>query len=411
MQWDRKWTSGTLDVATTTASRRPVGPIPIERVVTGEIMANEKGTFFHTRDYCNLRIADSPNTPTSKGRHALAVAANKPEIAELELDRAIFIDTETTSLSGGTGTYAFLIGCGWIENQRFRVDQFFIRNPSEEPSLLDHLESTLKKFEWVISFNGTTFDLPLIQTRLIMNRRRFSIVALASLDLLQVARRLWRYRLNDRSLGSLESSILDIRRGPDVAGHLIPSLYLQYLRSGDARPLGRIFSHNRQDIVSMALLIEHVTNVLANWTTDEKNGSTVLGIARAHHMAGDVDTALAAYSRALDLSLDQTSETLAQREVSLIHKRAHDWSVVLTIWNQMALRNDRDAIWALVELAKYHEHRSHDWQSALRYARRARDLSVQDQISIPLRLGTLAIDHRIARIEHHLDAQLHRPNE
>ena len=161
----------------------------------------------------------------------------------------------------------------------------------------------------------------------------------------------------------------------------------------------------------MALLIKHVTNVLANWTTDEKNGATVLGIARAHHMAGDVDTALAAYSRALDLGLDQTSETLAQREVSLIHKRAHDWSVVLTIWNQMALRNDRNAIWALVELAKYHEHRSHDWQSALRYARRARGLCVQDQISIPLRLGTLAIDHRIARIEHRLDAQLHRPNE
>ena len=405
MLWDRKWTSGAA------ASQKPVDPVPIERVVAGALMANEHGSFFYTREFHNLRIAAESNTPNVQIRQALAVVANNPEIAKFELDRAIFIDTETTGLSGGTGTYAFLVGCGWIENKRFRVDQFFIRNPADEPSLLAHLESTLRKFEWVISFNGTAFDLPLLQTRLIMNRRRFSVVDLASLDLLHVARRLWRYQINDRSLGSLESSILNVHRGPDIPGHLIPSLYLQYLRNGDARPLGRMFSHNRQDIVSMALLIEHATKVLTTWRTDEQSGATVLGVARVHHLAGDIDTAIDAYSRALDLGLDQTSTTVAQREVSLFHKRTGDWTIALAIWDQMTVGDDRNAIWALVELAKYHEHRIHDWKSALSYARRARELSTQSPIPMPVRLATLALDHRISRIEQRLNIQPCKSNQ
>lgn len=198
----------------------------------------------------------------------LAALGGDARLGSLPHERLVLLDTETTGLAGGTGTYVFLVGLGFLTadtaGPAFVVRQYFLRELREERALLHALGATLARFGALVTFNGKSFDWPLLATRYTLARQTLPVAAWPHLDLLHPARRVWKHRLPSCSLGALEAAILGVRRVNDVPGALIPDLYFRYLRDGDPRPLLPVLAHNEADIVSLAALLIHLGQL--HWT-------------------------------------------------------------------------------------------------------------------------------------------------
>ena len=402
MSWNRPWEP--VEPAPAVVPRTVAPGEPVEDVVGGALETNDAGSFVVVGDTHSLPDRLSAAWPGEADRRALATLTGDPEVEDFELDRALFVDTETTGLAGGTGTYAFLIGCGWVEDGALRVEQYFMRDHADEPALMAHLARLISRFDWTVSFNGKSFDLPLLRTRFIMNRMRTGLDGLGALDLLPVARRLWRYQLPRRDLGTLEREILGVERELDVPSHEIPEIYFRYLRTGDARELVPVVAHNRVDMVSMAALLVTACDAFSDWRSPTAQPAQVLGAARSFALSGDMDTALAAYARALELGLAEALEPLAQVPLSLAHKRRGVWPEALALWEGMRRREGRTAVWALVELAKYHEHRAGALDTARECTIEA--LVQADRLldALPQPLARPALEHRLARLDRRMGA-------
>src|SRR5262249_28981891 len=181
---------------------------------------------------------------------------------ELDLNRAVFLDTETTGLSGGTGTYAFLVGLAFFDGDDVVIQQYFMRHPGEEPALLTAIREPLAAFPIWVTFNGKAFDVPLLQTPYRYGRRACLPEPTFHLDMLHPARRLWRNRLPSCSLATLERALLGVARRNDVPSWLIPSVYFDFVRRGTVDPLRAVFSHNAQDLLSLAALVGLVAQIV-----------------------------------------------------------------------------------------------------------------------------------------------------
>ncbi len=289
---------------------------------------------------------------------ALAELAGDGRLALLDLANAAFLDTETTGLLGGAGTYAFLIGVGRFEGGAFQLRQFFMRHPAEERAQLEALAEWIDGASGLVTFNGRTFDVPLLRTRFRLHRRAAPdpLDARPHLDLLPVARRLWRRRLPSCALQSLERHILRLERHDDVPGWLIPERYLRYQRDGDARPLVGIFEHNALDILSMVSLAARVAR---GWDHADGGGRDALdwlSLARAAERVGAADRARAAYTAALAQPLPDTLRDEALTGLADLHKRAGDWPSALALWRELAATSRR--LRPFEEQAKYWEHRA-----------------------------------------------------
>ena len=212
--------------------------------------------------------------------------------------RLLYLDTETTGLAGGTGTYVFLVGAGFFDGDTFEVRQYFMRDLDEEPALLAAVGGLLGQFDGVVTYNGGGFDLPLLETRFVLARRRFP-ADVFHLDLLGSARRLWSTRLADCRLGTLERHVLGFTREDDLPGALIPSAYFDYLRRKQPGALPRIFEHNRHDILSLAALTGWVTGAVARAPVPDLHPEELAGLGRIWE-ATDVDRGLACYRMALE---------------------------------------------------------------------------------------------------------------
>ncbi|MBU1879312.1 MAG: ribonuclease H-like domain-containing protein, partial [Chloroflexi bacterium] len=281
--------------------------------------------------------------------------------------------TETTGLAGGTGTYTFLIGVGRVQDDHFCLEQYFMRDHGEEPAMLVALRERLAGLTGVVSFNGRAFDMPLLDTRLTCNRLSWPLADAPHLDLLLPARRLWRARLDSCALGSLESHVLGVRRTwEDVPGHVIPSLYFQYLQDGDARSMSCVFYHNVIDILSMVTLAGVMGDRLAGPDAPDLHAVDQYSLGRLYESWGRVDEAAAAYRRALADALPPDIQQAARRQFALLCKRQEWWEEALTIW-QVVVVEDHTTIYAHVEIAKYYEHRVRDPDTAAHYTRQALD--------------------------------------
>ena len=237
--------------------RRGPAPVPLEELVDGMRVLNERGEFFQVESSVHLEVRHG-DVPLSRV-HTIAldtvgVLTAEPELEAFDLRGAVFLDTETTGLAGGAGTAAFLIGLGWVEGDRFRVRQYFMRDYHEEGALLHALAAELGHFDRLVTFNGKMFDVPLLDARFRLNRVRYPLGGAPHLDLLHPARRLWKARLESCRLQSLEAELMGLRRHGDIPGEEIPQVYFDWVRRRDARLLARVFEHNRQDIVSLAAL-------------------------------------------------------------------------------------------------------------------------------------------------------------
>ncbi len=354
-----------------TASERR--SLSLKDMITGEDCRNAAGTCFiqeTTVDastwHGHRRIRDF----TDLNMQAAAFLANNAALAECRLEEGLFLDTETTGLAGGTGTMAFLIGLGWFDQGRFIVRQIFARDFTEERAALTHLADIAGTKRFLVSFNGKTFDVGLLSTRYIMNRLQSPFAALPHLDLLYPARRLIAHRLENCRLATLEERVLGLVRLDDVPGSDIPQRYFDWLRGGDARPLRDVFTHNRLDIISLAALMDHLTALMqGRLDMAHADARDLLALARWHSERQDTRQA-----QCLLTPLVQSSETAVRMEarkmLSLIYRRTGRWEEAVGLWQQM-VREHSDDRFALIELAKWYEHRAHDDVTALKLVRQA----------------------------------------
>jgi uncharacterized protein YprB with RNaseH-like and TPR domain len=377
---------------------------PIEQVVPGRFQGTPHGeAFLVERRYpLDLRHGCAPLRITAS-LGVIAEWAREPRLAGIEPNVFAFLDTETTGLAGGTGTYAFLVGVGRYDGEAFHLAQFFMRDPVEEPALLAALTEFLHPCQALVTFNGKAFDAPLLDARYIANGEQPPLASVAHLDLLPLARRLWRDRLPSRALGYLEEHILGVNRThEDVPGWVIPGLYFDFLRSGDARPLKSVFYHNAMDVLSLAALLSHVAGLL----DDPVNGTIVHGLdlvamGKLFEDLQRLETAAQLYERGLAHDLPEDMYWKTVRRLSFAQKRRGNLTAAVALWREAA-RSGR--IYAHIELAKFYEHKRRDYSEAARWTHAALALVNAPDFPRHARGRWVAdLEHRLARLHRKLD--------
>jgi uncharacterized protein YprB with RNaseH-like and TPR domain len=337
----------------------------IESVVDGRWVQTRLGeTFVSKQVYCpDYRHGSAPIKVTAP-LTMLAAWAQEPRFADLPLEAYALLDTETSGLAGGTGTYAFLVGAARFVEDEFRLAQLFMRDPSEEAALLEGLADFLAPCSALVTFNGKAFDAPLLATRYTLHNIPVPFKDYAHLDLLPLARRLWRDRLPSRALKYLEENVLMApRTTEEVPGYEIPYLYFDYLRTGDASPLKGVFYHNAMDVVAMAALLSHIASILQDPFSElVEHGLDVIAIAKLLEDLGRWETAARLFERGLEMDLPEEDFWQAVRRLSHLQKRRGDLETAVRLWEQAAGQRH---VYAHVELAKYHEHHVRDYAAAL----------------------------------------------
>jgi hypothetical protein len=362
--------------------------------IDGEVVRSAAGTFVR---------AECASTSLPVDRHRLAALPGQPP-PDVPL---VCLDTETTGLGTAAGTYAFLVGLGWWEGEVFRQVQLFLPEQSDEPALLAELASRIPRDGWLVTYNGRGFDWPLLVTRFRMARHGAPAHA-GHLDLLPLVRRVFRHRMVDARLRTVEQSLLDIHRHGDVDGWEIPGRYLDFLRGGSAAPLLDVSRHNNQDVRSLAQLLAHVETRFADAAGrrsahpgDLAGMAVAFGRERRHADALDcLEAALEgpapAQPRRLTWSLiltaradDPPRASEAQRDYegsappvrvdrerivadrARLLRRVGREEEALEAWQDLAKGGGPHAITAWIEVAKALEHRSHDPAAALAATRAA----------------------------------------
>ncbi|MEQ1883541.1 MAG: ribonuclease H-like domain-containing protein [Bryobacteraceae bacterium] len=292
-----------------------------------------------------------------------------------------FLDTETTGLAGGTGTCAFLVGVGRITPEGFRVRQFFMRDYGEEASLLDSLSRHLEPFRVLITYNGRTFDQPLLETRFRMNRSKPPFSRFEHLDLLYGARRLWKLRFDSCRLIDLESQILGFERQGDVPGALIPYIYFEYVRTGEMARLLPVFHHNAIDILTLACLTGIVPYAFLDPVNAPlKHGTELAALGRWLREAGEMEQARTLFRRALDLNLRDEILFRTLWDLAAVERKLECGNAALAIWNDLAGSKNPYQVRACEELAKHFEHDAKDYARALEFTLQAIGMDDTDDL-------------------------------
>jgi len=438
-------------IAALRPARKPTAPVPrnsdipaeiaeetdrLARLVGGNVRRNHYGEHMSVRQWYATPELCAPDPrslslllPQTLDAGDLLQTAVNPE-------QWLFLDTETTGLAGGTGTYPFLVGIAWWDAGGLQVEQFFMRDLDEEHSLLLELSERMAKRPVLVTFNGKSFDWPLLETRYRMTRAIPPFTPKVHLDFLHPARQLWRLRLGSVRLRDLERHILgrdghalEWSRHDDIDSSLIPQMYFDYLRGGSPEPLAGVFRHNQMDLRGLAAVAGKILTLLDSGHgfahaahPDTHNPVDVLGLSRLLHRRGHSTRARELYEGALRAGLPRNAERLAQTELARLAKRQLDYTRAASLWDELrqapgttkrsevaVLRADAEksleaAIEAAEQLAIYYEHRvKQPWRAAdlireainrLREAKRRDGVATTRTIKMESRLV-----HRLARLE------------
>lgn len=390
-----------VKVAADLPAPKPKEHFDIGSVVSGEILPTVLGeTFIYEERFATGYLHGQTPIRIEASLDVMSAWAADPRLREMPIESFAFLDTETSGLAGGTGTYAFLVGAArFDEGGDFVLRQFFMRDPSEEPALLEGLARFLAPARALVTFNGKAFDAPLLSTRYRMHNIPIPFTDFAHLDLLPLARRLWRDRLESRALKYLEENILLAPRTiEEVPGYEIPYIYFDYLRDGDARPLKGVFYHNAMDVVAMAALMSHTAALLSDPFQEAiEHGVDVIALAKLYESLGQWETATRLFERGMEMNLGEDDFWKAVSRLSVLQKRRGDYEEAILLWEKAASEGH---IYAHVELAKYYEHRKRDIRSALKWTKSA--LKEVDRADLPLyirRHWRDELKHRLARLE------------
>jgi uncharacterized protein YprB with RNaseH-like and TPR domain len=322
----------------------------------------------------------------------LSLLGLTPELAELRPERLLFIDTETSGLGSGTTNVPFLVGIAWLEATqgpseaagRLVLEQLFLRDRDDEAALLEALRSRIEACEALVSFNGKSFDLPVLRARYVMNGLA-PVQERPHLDLLHLARRVHRHRSFKKSLTVLEQEVLGFRRGPDVHGEEVAARYRHFLRSGEEAGLHAVVTHNEHDVVSLAALTGLYGEPLGSLPAAE-----LASAARAIHRAGARDRAL----DLADLAVTRGAGTVGLRIRAELAKARGDKEQALADFEALAATVDDPTI--RLELAKLYEHHCREPQRALDCVERGTGETADDQ-----RRRRQRLERKCARLDKH----------
>ena len=370
----------------------------ISKYVTGTYIPTKDGDIFVARHSYELDHLHG-NFPLSilekiEGKD-LQVLGNRDKKINFNLRKTLFLDTETTGLAGGTGTSAFLIGIGFFYENKYIVEQYFMRDYIEESPMLRLIAEKAEDYELIVTFNGRSFDLPLLETRMIMNRIDPVFNRLHDLDLLHPARRIWGLSLENCRLGTLEEEVLGFERTEDdLPSALIPDIYFDYVKFGDADPLYKVFYHNEKDVVSMVGLLFKEYKFFNNPLNDNAIAPLDLySMGRYFERMRDYTMAQACMEKASP-KLDGAYRRDSLIRLSMIHKREKRWADAVGIWKDFVSNEKIFNLSPYVELAKFYEHKAKKYETALRYSNEA-----LGRMSNRRENDLTALRHRIFRLE------------
>ncbi len=313
-----------------------------------------------TTGNCSLKLGQNPDP------QLLACLTQTALPADFDGRRLLYLDTETTGLSTGAGTLAFLVGIGYYDelSSQYIVEQYLMEDYDQEPDLLSRLLATLDRFDTLVTYNGKSFDVPLLEVRYVMNRLHSRLRQMTQLDLLHAARRIYKRRIGSCSLGNMERTLLGIERADDIPGAEIPECFFAYVKDRDPKRMNLVLKHNRQDILSMPLLMGTMLQTLQLRASDYPEDDYSCG--RLFLRSRQWDWAEACLLRASG-SLPE-----ARLELAAYYKRQGRWPEAETIWLAMVEASEGGTL-PYHELAKYYEHILHQPARAYRLIVRLRD--------------------------------------
>lgn len=287
------------------------------------------------------------------------------EYEDFKREDICFLDTETTGLSHGAGTVAFLMGIGYFDEDAFVVRQYLMRDYDEEPFVLEKTARDIQSRKVLCTFNGATFDMPLLDVRFTMQRMRQLLPSRPHLDLLPAARRVWKLRLKKCNLGCLEEAVLGIARVDDLPGALVPERYFSFLKTKDFSLLEDILEHNEQDIVSLAHILNRLLS-LHELPLTAPAAEDIFSIGRVYEKRGRMEGARMCYRAA-----DQGAiSAMARARMAETFRREGDWEEAARVYERM-ISARQGGIVPLIAMAKICEHRKRDIPKAIEYTRKA----------------------------------------
>ena len=390
--------------------------------LAGEVVETHAGPCLHVRRtypadhrHGRLRVGDClDDLHEGAGRVAqLMSGADAPVTTAPGL---LFVDLETTGLAGGAGTYAFLIGCAAADGAALRIDQYFMLGHALERALLSAVREPIAASEALVTYNGKSFDVPVLETRYMYHRQTPPCGGRPHLDLLHAARRFWRgarsvvaapgVQSESCALAAMEQALFGVRRHGDVPGFEIPGRFFAFLRSADAHPLEPVLEHNRLDLLSLAALTARVARLVRQTPDRVDDARECYGVGRLLEQRGEDAEEWYAQAAALaDRSWHAEDELVAvqaRRALALHCRRQARYAEAARHWERITAArrcppvNMREALEAL---AIHYEHRSRDLERARRYAERSRAVSWTNG-------GTVAVEHRLARLQRKLGTGL-----
>ena len=390
------------------APQRIGGATAVEDVIGGEWRSNSCGRHFVIESridggepHGTARVRDLAAAIEVHAAHATLLTAGMPARTPF-----VFLDLETTGLSGGAGTYAFLVGCGSFSSDgSFAVTQHLLISPADERATLQAVAAAFESAGALVSFNGKSFDAPVLETRYLFHRLAWPAGSLTHVDALHPSRHFWG-DAGGCSLGALEAQVLGAHRAADVAGVEIPARYFQFLRTGDARPLGAVVEHNRRDLLSLAGLTSRLLQLLAAGPSASLNAREAFALGRVYRSAGLGARAHAAFAHALELACAQWSpiHTAALHALALSDRHARRYEEAAARWQALVDLPDCPPLVrraAVEALAIHHEHRLRNLPAARAFALKGLD----DPGS---RTWRDAVRRRLSRIDRKLERDVGR---
>lgn len=303
----------------------------------------------------------------------LAGFSGNPAFEELNLSTALFLDLETTGLSGGTGVVPFLVGMGYYSENKFYVVQYFLGDLAAEERMVGELAEFFEQmnFQSVVTFNGKGFDMPLLETRFILNRCPFILSELPHLDFLYPARSLWKHKHESCGLSYLACNVLKTGRTEDIPSAEVPWRYFQYLRSGNFELVEPVLYHNQEDLLSLLGILVRGALIFSEEGDEEiADAMDLFGAGKIMENRGEIEKSVLFYKKALEGKLNPQVSLKAKQKLSLFFKKTQEWDKAVSLWKEITSMetSPRIQLFSIRELAMYLEHREKDYQEAKRLA-------------------------------------------
>jgi len=313
--------------------------------------------------------------------NTLTCLSKESAFENLDLSTALFIDLETTGLSGGTGVVAFLVGLGFYRDDKFYVAQFFLGELADEERMIQELGQFFSQmnFQSVVTFNGKGFDMPLLETRFILHKQPFILSELPHLDFLYSARSLWRHKHENCRLYHLAREVVEADRSEDIPSAEIPWRYFQYLNTGNFELIEPILYHNQEDILSLLGVIIVGSFIFSDEKEERLTDAMDLyGAGKVMENIGEAEKSVQFFKRALEGGLSDELSLTAKKKISYYFKKNQEWKSAVSLWKEMTSSNtqSKDQLLSFRELAMYLEHREKKYEEARRIAEEGYVLSL-----------------------------------